>query len=155
MSLKQRRAPLIGAGIFLLLGIITFAQTSGLDETGASHDPGAAGYPRLLAGTLIVLAMILSFQKDGGEGETTVRGGNALRVVGTIGLLIVYAALMEPLGYILSTSVFLVATMLLMGIRNIAGLIALPVGLSLANFYIFYVAFGVSLPYAFLEGVLS
>lgn len=153
MSLANRRANLIAAAFLLGVGVIAFVQLGALDATAEGSDPGAAGYPRLIAGAIIVLAVLLALQEDNGEPPITV--ADALRVAATIGLIIGYVVLIDPLGYILATALFLVAAMLLMGIRSVIGLIVLPVGLSLVNFYVFSVAFGVPLPMAFLERWLS
>lgn len=152
-SLAPRRANLVGAAVFLLLGVVTFAQMSLLDETADGSDPGAAGYPRIIAGFMIVLAVLLALQRD--KGEPPARGRDALRVAGTVGMLVLYTVTLEPLGYIVATIIMLVGTMLLMGIRSIVPLIVMPIAVSLANFYVFYIAFGVPLPFAFLEGLLS
>src|SRR5690606_5772736 len=134
----------VGAAAFLLLGIVTFTQIAALGETADGSDPGAAGYPQLIAGVMMVLAVLLALQKD--NGEPPARGGDALRVAGTIALLIGYVAMLEPLGYILSTVILILGTMLLMGIRSIISLVVVPIALALANFYVFYIAFGVPLP---------
>lgn len=152
-SLSSRRANLVGAAVFLLLGVVTFAQMAGLGETADGSDPGAAGYPRLIAGVMMVLAVLLALQTD--NGEPVARGRDALRVAGTIALLLVYVVTLEPLGYIISTIIMVLGTMLLMGIRSILALVIVPVSLALANFYVFYIAFGVPLPFAFLERLLS
>jgi len=152
-SLTTRKSNLVGAAVFLLLGLVTFAQTSGLDESADGSDPGAAGYPRLIAAIMIVLAVMLALQHD--NGEPPPRGRDALRVASTVGMLILYTLALEPLGYIPSTVLLLVGTMMLMGIRSILLLVVVPVGLALANFYVFYVAFGVPLPFSTLERLLS
>ncbi|MEE6281947.1 tripartite tricarboxylate transporter TctB family protein [Georgenia sp. MJ170] len=152
-SLKTRRANLVGAAAFLLLGLVTFAQMAGLDESADGSDPGAAGYPRLIAAIMIVLAVMLAMQHDNGEAPP--RGRDALRVAGTVGMLVLYTLVLEPLGYIFATIILLIGTMLLMGIRSALLLVVVPVGLALANFYVFYVAFGVPLPFSSLERLLS
>lgn len=152
-SLTTRRANLIGAAVFLLLGVVTFAQMAGLNESADGSDPGAAGYPRLLAAIMIVLAVLLALQND--NGEPPARGRDALRVAGTVAVLVAYTVALEPLGYIASTVIMLVATMLLMGIRSILPLIVVPIAIALANFYVFYIAFGVPLPFTYLERLLS
>lgn len=152
-SPSTRRPNIVAAAAFLVLGVVVFAQMAGLDELADKSDPGAAGYPQLIAGIMIVLAVMLALQRD--NGEPPVRARDALRVAGAVALLGVYVLTLEPLGYILSTMIMVVGTMLLMGIRSVLPLVIAPIVLSLSNFYLFYVAFGVPLPFSFLERLLS
>ncbi|QEP09050.1 tripartite tricarboxylate transporter TctB family protein (plasmid) [Glutamicibacter sp. PAEs-4] len=70
-------------------------------------------------------------------------------------LLLVYVSVMDSLGYITSTVLFLALALLLMGIRKIPLLVVIPVGFSTVLFLMFYNVFGVSLPRGFLERLIS
>ena len=152
-TLHTRRANLVGSFIFLAIGVTTFAQMAGLNEQADSSDPGAAGYPKLLATLMIALAVLLAFQPDNGEDPPTRAG--LLRVIAAIAVTFAYALVLVPLGYVVATALFVLATMLLMGIKSIPSLILMPIGLALVNFYLFYEAFGVPLPYTFIERLLT
>ncbi len=151
--LQTRKANLIGAFVFLLIGVVTFAQMAAIGEHPDGSDPGAAGYPNLIGGAMIVLAVLLAFQRD--KKEATPTRGELLNVLAAIAATFAYIYAMHPLGYVLATALFLVVTMLLMGIRSIIALLVVPVGLAVLNFYLFYVAFGVPLPYSFIERLLT
>lgn len=149
----SRKGNVTAAGLLLIIGILVFTQTAGMDESSASSDPGAAGYPRLIAGALIGLAVLLSTQR--GTDAPLPSRADGLRVIGAAVLLIVYALALEVIGYIAATALFLAAALLLMGIRRWLLLTLIPLGLSVALFYLFYTIFGVSLPREFLERLLS
>ncbi|NJC21479.1 putative tricarboxylic transport membrane protein [Arthrobacter pigmenti] len=149
----HRKGNVVAAGLLLIIGVLVFTQTTALGESGASSDPGAAGYPRLIAGVLIVLAVLLTLQR--GTGDALPSRADGLRVVSVVVLLVTYALALEAIGYIAATAVFLAAALLLMGIRSWLPLILLPVGFSVALFLFFYNVFGVSLPREFLERLIS
>jgi putative tricarboxylic transport membrane protein len=76
---------------------------------GTFHAPGA-GFVAFLAGLFAAamgLIMILSNVAKGGRkkrSKATARTGPPRRLIYTMALLIVYAVLMEPVGYIVSTA---------------------------------------------------
>lgn len=151
--LTARRRNLVGAAAFVVIAVVVLTQMAGLEESRAESDPGAAGYPSLIAGLMLVLAVLLALQRDYAVDPVPRR--DLLRVAATVVALIAYVALLEPLGYILATVVLLVVTLMLMGVRSIAALVLAPIGVALANFYLFYAAFGVPLPFSFVERMLS
>lgn len=148
-----RTSNIIWSMVFILVGIIVFTQMGALDETATGSDPGAAGYPRLLAGIMLALAVGLGFQRGTGEAMPTRRDG--LRVLAAVGLLVLYYLTINALGYILSTSIFVLGMMLVMGIRKVWLLILMPLAFSILVFVVFYTLFGVPLPRVFLEGFFS
>ncbi len=152
-ALSARRRNLVGASAFAILAVVVLTQMAGLEESSAGSDPGAAGYPSLIAGVMLVLAVLLALQTD--HAVEPVPRRDLLRVGATVLVLVAYVALLEPLGYVLATIALLVATLALMGVRSIVALVVAPVGVALANFYLFYTAFGVPLPFSFVERMLS
>lgn len=148
-----RTGNIVTAVLLLIVGVVVFTQMAGLDAQGDASDPGAAGYPSLLAGLLIILAIMLPFQADTGDPMPPLDSG--LRVLGVVALLIAHYFLLGLIGYILATSLLLFGAMLLMGIRRILPLVLLPIVFSVSMFYLFYTVFGVALPRAFLEGFFS
>jgi putative tricarboxylic transport membrane protein len=69
-------------------------------------------------------------------------------------LLFVYAAVLKPLGYIVSTVIFLVGALILADVRRPLSLVLMPVGLAVVLFYVFYELLRVSLPRGVIEGLL-
>ncbi|GAB3264132.1 tripartite tricarboxylate transporter TctB family protein [Arthrobacter pigmenti] len=152
-NLTDRRGNLVASALLLLTGVVIFTQTADLGVTTDSSDPGAGGYPRLLAGILVVLAIALAFQR--GTGDPLPSRWDGARILGVVVLLLAYTFALEPLGYILATALFLAGTMLLMEIRKILPLLVVPVTFSIVLFFVFYTVFGVPLPRQLLEGLIS
>lgn len=150
--MRERLAPIIPAALALLLAVGAFAVTFGFPPPAEANDPGAAAFPRLVAVGLAVLSVAQLVRP--GSGEPLPGGGNALRVVGVLVLLLVYSVLLEPLGFILATVLFLFGTLLLAEVRKPLPLALIPVGVSAALFYLFYELLRVSLPTGLIEGVL-
>lgn len=140
------------AVLLLILAVGILAATLGFPPPGQADDPGSATFPRMLAGALLVLSA-LQFLRPG-EMEALPRGGGAIRVAGIVALLFVYSMVLEPLGFMLSTMLFLAAALVLAGARGLLPLSLIPVGVSFALFYVFNQLLSVSLPRAFLEGIL-
>ncbi|MGH3088834.1 MAG: tripartite tricarboxylate transporter TctB family protein [Rubrobacteraceae bacterium] len=150
--MRERLTPIIPAALALLLAVSAFVVTFGFPPPAEANDPGAAAFPRLVAAGLAGLAVIQLATP--GSGEDLPTGGNALRVAGVLVLLLVYSALLEPLGFILATVLFLFATLLLAEVRNPLPLALIPVGVSALLFYLFYELLRVSLPTGVIEGAL-
>lgn len=88
------------------------------------------------------------------KGEPLPRGRDALRVAGVVGLLLFYVAVLELLGFILATVIFLLGALLLAGARHPLALILVPTGVSVVLFYVFYELLRVSLPRGVIEGMM-
>ncbi len=150
--MPNRTGNRVFAVLLLILAVGIFAATLGFPPPGQADDPGTATFPRMLAGALGVLAVLQILRP--GEMEALPRGGGAIRVVGVVALLFVYSIVLEPLGFMLATMLFLAAALVLAGARNPLSLTLIPVGVSVALFYVFNQLLSVSLPRAFLEGLL-
>jgi putative tricarboxylic transport membrane protein len=150
--LPNRTGNRVFAVLLLILAVGMFAATLGFPPPGQADDPGTATFPRMLAGALLALA-VLQFLRPG-EMEDLPRGGAAIRVSAIVALLLVYAVVLEPLGFMLATMLFLAVALVLAGARSLLSLTLIPVGVSFALFYVFNQLLSVSLPRAFLEGLL-
>ncbi|MBO1751112.1 tripartite tricarboxylate transporter TctB family protein [Actinotalea sp. BY-33] len=147
-----RRGNLVAAAVLVAAGVTVFAQTAELAELDSGSDPGAAGYPRLLAGVLIALAVALAVQR--GRGEAAPSRSGALRVAGAVVLVIAYALALEPLGYLTATAAFLLGAMLLIAVGRSWALLVVPVVFSLVVYLVFSTVFGIPLPRGPVEGLL-
>lgn len=142
----------VAAGILFVVAVAMFIATFGFPPPGQDFDPGSAAFPRILLAALGVLAVFMLF--DSGETQSLPRGKAALRVAGTVALMLAYALVFETLGFLASTALFLVALVLMTGTRNLVVLSVLPVGVSVALFYVFNQLLSVSLPTGPIEGML-
>lgn len=136
--------------ILISVGLLTLAL--GFPEPGQPEDPGTTALPRLIGACLLVLSVLLLLRP-----ESTVilpAAGARLRTVLMGAAGIVYLLLLEPVGFITSTVLFMVAGMLIMGVRSLLRLIVVPLILGFSVYYLFTAALGVYLPPGLIEGSL-
>ncbi len=150
--MREKVGDIVSALLLLTFAVAMFGLTFGFPPPGQANDPGTAALPRLVAGTLGVLAVLQLIRPE--EGEPLPRGRAALRVAGIVGLLAIYAAILEALGFILASTLFLLGAIVLAGGRQPVYLILIPPVLSVALFYVFYRLLEVSLPRGYVEGLL-
>lgn len=150
--MRDRAGDIVSGALLLALVVAIFVITPGFPPPGQPNDPGTAAFPRIIAGALGALALILLVRPE--RGEPLPRGRDALRVAGVVGLLLFYVAVLELLGFILATFIFLVGALLLAGARRPLTLILVPTGVSVVLFYVFYELLRVSLPRGIIEGMM-
>ncbi|QVQ50053.1 tripartite tricarboxylate transporter TctB family protein [Spiractinospora alimapuensis] len=139
--------------VLLVVAGTVWAASLDLPAPGRQSDPGAGGYPRLLAVVLAALALTL-LPRSVGE-ERFPRGSDAWRVVGVVAAIVGYVNVLAPLGYLLATTVFLGVALRLAGVRNVLALVGVSVAFSAAVYFTFYGVFDVSLPRGPLERLLT
>jgi putative tricarboxylic transport membrane protein len=138
--------------LVLLFGIGILAASAGIRPGMLDQDPGPAFMPRICGVALVLLAVYLFIDREPHEGLP--RGLPLLKVVGTAVLLLAYLNLIDPLGFPLSTALFLGFEMAIIGVRNPVLLIAAPVLMSGAIYYLFRYGLDVALPATRIFGVL-
>lgn len=139
--------------VLLVVAGTVWAASMDLPAPGRESDPGAGGYPRLLAVVLAALALTLLPRSVGDEQFP--RGRDAWRVIGVVAAIVGYVNLLAPLGYLMATTIFLVVALLLAGVRNVLALVIVSVTFSAAVYFTFYGVFDVSLPRGPLERMLT
>lgn len=149
--MTSRLGDRVAALLLLALAVFVFAYTFTFPPPAQELDPGLAALPRMIAVLIGVLALVPLARPE--EGEALPRGGTALRVVGTVVLLGAYALVIDSLGFVITTVAFLLAELLLIGVRRPLTLILVSVGLSLGLFYLFRILLDVSLPVSGLGGL--
>ena len=140
----QRTAEiLISSGMALLAAVFYFLGT--FTQSINPDDPGPGFYPRTLSVLLFIFALIqivLSWRKKGdlyenGKGVAE-KGDFSWRVfVGTIFLSILYGLVFDKVSYLVTTTCFLMAMMLLGGVRKWQVLLCVAIGYSVATYYLF------------------
>ena len=151
--MRERKGTLISTALLLVFAAVGFVLTLSFPAPAQPIDPGPAAFPRLIVGGLAIFALLQLMEPGKGE-EPLPRGRQALKVVGVLVLLLVYAAVLKPLGFIVSTIIFLVGALILAGVRRPFPLVLMPVGLAVVLFYVFYELLRVSLPRGVIEGLL-
>ena len=100
----------------LLLAIVCFVQT--LDFPDAGEDVGPAGVPYLWIGFTVFFCVLLIVQAVRRTMEPDPKPGRIGFVLGFALWLVIYLAAIETIGYFVSTFVFLVVSMYVLGYRN-------------------------------------
>lgn len=168
---KKARRRLAGeAGVvlgFLALAGLVFQQTrTSFVEQGAASGGAmfnAAMFPELLAWSLVLLSAIqlVDILRSAGWGRdkleqysaTPPPGGGGSEGNRSLGkafvcaaLFVIYLAMLRPLGYHLTTPLFMAGTFYVLGTRNVLLVMLLAIGTSLAMSFIFEYWMNVILP---------
>lgn len=143
----------ISAGMALLAvafwGLATFSQDIN------PVDPGPAAYPRVVSLLLLAFAaaqILLSWRRRRPADEDTGEAAQATArtayrySLGTLALSILYVAVFDKASYLLTTTGFLLALMLLGGVRRWVILLGVALLYSLSTYYVFGEILMVQLP---------
>ncbi len=141
----------IAAGLLLAFSVGVFAYTFTFPAPVQSLDPGVTAFPRMVLVLIGILSLVLLVRPR--EGEPLPRGRAALRIVATLLLLGVYAVVLDSLGFVITTVSFLLAELLLVGVRRPVLLVLVPLGVGVGLFYLFRVFLEVPLPTSGLGGL--
>lgn len=138
----------------VLCGLVFYEAATTLTEQGyASGTPisNAALYPRLLAGLLLVLLAMqvvsdLRSDREKAPGEPAAAPDRSGQTIYAALGMVAYVALLPVLGFLLATTVFVLALLLVLGDRKPVTLIALSLGITLGCLAVFQGLFNVNLP---------
>jgi putative tricarboxylic transport membrane protein len=134
---------LISAGMALLA--VVFYALGNFTQTVNPDDPGPGFYPRALSALLFIAALVqivLSWRKKR-ESRKRVnvieeKGGFSYRVFfGTVLLSILYGFVFDKVSYLVTTTCFLLAMMLLGGVRKWHVLLCVAISYSVVTYYLF------------------
>ncbi len=140
----------VAIGLFICAGSIRL-------NLGTLHKPGSGLTPFVTGILLTALGVILNLWRSLARGEGQARGGeNPLRNFGKKGLLsllslVLYALLLEPLGFLIATFFCLLSLFKIMRPRGWG----VPVLISLASVIVSYFVFSVWLRIDFPRGWLN
>lgn len=148
----MRRADLLTGVALLTLAAIYYAQSLHIVRGFASDRLGPAFFPRLLAGTLTVLAIILIVRAGSGRSDPApLPQTRTAQLASLIGLLVAYAVLMPHVGFLIATPVLLGAVVWLLGLRAWGALVGTALGMTAALYFLFGRALHVLLPTGLLK----
>ncbi len=152
----MRRGWFVTAGVFLAL----FAGTAFLSFKLPLLDalgPGPGFFPLILAllGGVLALALVVELKRDPQapagapqpDAEPFMPDQGALfRIVGIIVLLLAAFTALDPLGYRVTSFLFIVLMLLVLGVRNYLAIVLVALALSFGVFHSFYYWLKVPLP---------
>ena len=155
------------ACMLALSGVIVY-QTSGYPDYSNMAIIGPDVIPNILAGLIAAFAVIIALMevfkcfknkeyfKEQTAGAKEVAANVAankmglIRIISILGMMLVYALALDTVGFEICTAVFLVASMLLCGVRNRKVLVLVPIGTIAVVYICFVYALRVSVPMLFL-----
>ncbi len=166
MHIHRRRLPGEIVFILLLLALSVFLLWTAYGISGFESFTSAGAYPMVTTGVMVVSGLVILFQSlktpraAGGTGESLVRQfvrtlTPSLVLAFTVAT-IAYMLLLERLGFVLASYLFLVGSMWILGSRRFILNLAVS-ALALGFIYlIFQTIFAVSMPAGtWLQGVLK
>lgn len=109
-------------------------------ELNMSFLPNTMPKALSIAGAICALFVIIGGRAPGDERKPILAEGlnwrNTAQAVGLLAFMVAYALLLRPLGFIAATSLFLIASALLLGERRIVTLVAISVIAAFAVWYL-------------------
>lgn len=147
MVFEIRHTDKVGAVLLVALSVGVFRVSRDF-PSGFGGTPGAAFFPRLIAASIGLLAVVL-FVRSAVSGERRppeVSVENAGRFAVPVALLVAYVALMSYLGFVLVTVGFLILLMRYSGVQAYRRSVPLAVGLGVVLHYVFGEFLHVPLP---------
>lgn len=136
----------------LLVGLGLLVISFTFPDPGQPEDPGTAALPQLIGAGLLILGIMLFFRPE----DTIIAPARGARVRTTLMVVagLAFTLAIEPFGFVLATLIFMVGGLLIMGVRSPLRIVLVPIGVTLAIYYLFTSGLGVYLPGGFIEGIL-
>lgn len=136
----------VGASLLLIMvGIAVIVWAFRL-KVGTMLRPLAGFFPLLVGVGIVGLSLVLLFEGWLGRGAAPKPFGRWQKPVMMIVALVVYAVLLEPLGYILSTIFIAAVTLRILGVASAKLIGVSSVVLSVSVYFLFTRLLGVELP---------
>lgn len=149
---------LLAFGLFVLFGTFQISGREGLSLSGPKFFPLVVAVGLLVFGTLFLISITL--RQDRYLGEKAAAEGAATDWPTTgqaVAILVVYAFLLDPLGYIVATALLFPAAAYVLGSRGrrkVLRNLAIGVVLGVVVFFSFTELLGVRLPDGILDPLL-
>lgn len=138
---------LLAAGVAVLVAATAIRSPEGWAATGPRFVPLIAGVALVVLSVLFLARTFVRPDVELAErAAREARDTDLATPAGVVGALIVYLLLLEPLGYVLATTVFFPGVARLLGSRSPVRDVLIGLGLGLVVFVLFTEFLGVDLP---------
>ncbi len=134
----------MSGGVLLALAAVYYSASRDLPP--GRGEPGPAFFPVLLSGILAILAVTLVVRGWQSAARTSARAPDTRRVVGAIGLTILYVAAFNALGFLVSTWLYALSVTLIFRQGRSLLPVFWPIVATLAIYLLFDVGLGARLP---------
>ena len=163
---KQARTDIISSAVAIVFGAAVYLMSGSIVIKRKGGDIGSAFLPRLVAGIMIGLGILLlistlvKMRKQPAAAETAEKKAGSMEWLPTLLSfvnLIVYVLIFKPVGFLISTFIYLMAQMLIMSpvkkpsTKQLALWALIALIAALAIFFLFTKAFSMPLP----KGILG
>jgi len=143
MSTKIKHIDLIVGLLSVGVALYVFIESASFPLPHQSQ-LGAAVFPRILVILLVVLGLWISATGMKRKEDATIH--HIKEVVLCLFGLIFYGAAIKPLGFLITTPIFIIFTLYILGVRRITSMIIISVGTTGTIFFIFRFLLSVPLP---------
>ncbi|MBS28141.1 MAG: hypothetical protein CL566_04335 [Alphaproteobacteria bacterium] len=151
----MRRRNIIAALVLLALGAGYGILTSQLPTRSLPDTPGPPFFPWINTIVLLALSATLFVQGFvGANGPVPTGSEGRLRATWALGVFVVYLVILPGLGFLLATTPFFAALMVLFGERRVLRVAAGAILGTALLYLLFRHGFGVFLPTGLLKGIV-
>ena len=145
MSFKDR--DIISGTLLLFFALLGYFFAYQIENLAVDR-MSAAFFPNFIFSIMLLCGLILIRQGVQREEKIPFPKFNFPQLLPVIGLLVAYVLIMEYLGFIIATVIFLTCSIYLFGERRKMILAGVPIVTALAVYYLFSMAFKIILPEA-------
>jgi len=146
----KNRGDILASLLLILIGIGAIIGAIGL-QIGTPTEPQPGFFPFLSGAVIILFSLIILARGFFGRMEDKRSFGEIRRPAMLVGVLIVFVALLEPLGFIIISLISIVLVLLIMGVKSWKALLISTFAFSIGTFLLFDRLLGITLP----AGVLA
>ena len=156
MDRRYDLATVLGAfALGLIMFVITRAMPTGMyrDAVGSRAFFFGIGFFFMIGSAILAINLLRSWKKQKGhmipaEGDADEEGhpASALMALGVVGISILYAILLRPVGYLITTPLYLFAGMAILKERQWGYLVLFAVGFTVAFYMAFAIGLGMNIP---------
>ena len=143
-------ANIVAGLVLILVGTWAVIEAIGL-RVGTPTEPQPGFFPFLSGAFIIILSSIILAQGFFGHSKTKVSLAEMKRPALLVAVLAVSAAILEPLGYVITSFVVVALVLLIMRIKSWRVVLVTSLALSIGTFLLFGRLLGITLP----TGILS
>ncbi len=147
--------------VWFLFSLVVITGTLSSYSIGALSKPGPGFLPLLCAAVMAILAMVVFFQSIWKEKRRERRSGEPLftprwpKIAIALGALLAYFLLLEPIGYLAVTFLFILGALKIIEPGSWRSALAEAMAATLFSYVLFEVWLKVPLPKGFWPGLFS